>query len=134
MSRDPPPTLPVYQVVVDYDYLGTPGSMTVNYASEGTSAWVSMPPQSLWPWVVVTQERWISAPGRTVAGFEGRLTPVPVPTVPPTSHRVASATASHDSSSTSSALVIVGLVVLVAVIAGFGLLLIRRRRAHATES
>ncbi len=125
--QDPPATLPVYQVDVDYKYLGTSGSMTVNYASDGTSAWVSMPPQSLWPGVVVTQQRWILAPDRTVAGFEGRLRPLPVPSATPTS---APAAASDNSLSTTLLLVIGGLVVVVAAI---GILVIRRRRGHTVD-
>src|ERR1700722_4520088 len=35
--QDPPSTLPVYEVDVTYKYQGTLGSMTVNYASDGTS-------------------------------------------------------------------------------------------------
>jgi hypothetical protein len=128
--EDPPPTLPVYQVEVGYKYLGSLGSMTINYASDGTSAWVSMPPQSLWPGVVVTQQRWILAPDRTVAAFEGKLTPEPVSKVPPTSHKAAAATVSHSPSSTTPLLVIAGLVVLVAVMS---LLVIRRRGARPTK-
>jgi hypothetical protein len=129
--ENPPATLPVYQVEVDYKYLRTLGSMTINYASDGTSAWVSMPPQSLWPGVVVTQERWIKAPDRTVAGFEGRLTPQTVPTVPTTSQSLAASPTSNGSSSTTLLLVIAGSVVLVA---GIAILGIRRRAAHSTQS
>jgi hypothetical protein len=129
--EDPPPTLPVYQVEVDYKYLGTLGSMTINYASDGTSAWVSMPPQSLWPGVVVTQQRWILAPDRTVAAFEGRLAPVPLPKALPTSHKAAAAVVSHGQSSTTPSLVIAVLAVLV--VAAIGILLIRRRSARPTN-
>jgi LPXTG-motif cell wall-anchored protein len=128
--QDPPPTLPVYQVQAEYKYQGTLGSMTVNYASDGTSAWVSMPPQTLWPGVVVTQQRWILAPDRTVAGFEGRLTPQSIPTGAPGSHGATPATASDSSLSTTQLLIIAGLVVLVA---GTGLLVLRRRRAQPTN-
>jgi len=129
--QNPPPALPVYQLDVDYRYQGTPGSMTVYYASDGTSAWVSMPPQTLWPGVVVTQQRWIEAPDRTVAGFEGRLTPVTVPNVPASSHQAVAATASHGSSSTTQLLIIAGVVV---VVAGIGILAIRRRGGHSTRT
>lgn len=129
--QDPPSTLPVYQVDVEYKYLGTLGSMTVNYASDGTSAWVSMPPQSLWPGVVVTQERWILAPDRTVAGFEGRLTPQPVPAPPSGSHKSAAGAVSESSSSTTQLLVIAALVVLVA---AAGILVIRRQRAGSAHT
>jgi LPXTG-motif cell wall-anchored protein len=118
----------VYQVQAEYRYQGTLGSMTVNYASDGTSAWVSMPPQTLWPGVVVTQQRWILAPDRTVAGFEGRLTPQPIPTG---SSTPTAAPATDSSLSTTQLLIIVGLVV---VIAGIGLVVLRRRRAHPTNS
>jgi len=47
-----------------------------------------------------------------------------------TSHKAVAAPASHSSSSTTCALVIAGLVVLVA---GIGLLVIRRRGAHPTN-
>jgi len=129
--EDPPTALPVYQVEVDYKYLGTLGSMTVNYASNGTSAWVSMPPQSLWPGVVVTQQRWILAPDRTVAGFEGRLTPEPVPTAPPTSHKAVALMASQGSSSTALLLIFAGALLLVA---GIGIVVIRRRGARSTRT
>lgn len=116
---------------MEYKYLGTLGSMTVNYASDGTSAWVSMPPQSLWPGVVVTQERWILAPDRTVAGFEGRLTPQPVPAPPSGSHKSAAGAVSESSSSTTQLLVIAALVVLVA---AAGILVIRRQRAGSAHT
>jgi hypothetical protein len=128
--EDPPSTLPVYQVEVGYKYLGSLGSMTINYASDGTSAWVSMPPQNLWPGVVVTQQRWILAPDRTVAAFEGRLAPVPLPKAPSTSHKAAAAAVSHSQSSTTLLVVIAILVVLVA---GVSFLVIRRRGARATS-
>ncbi len=128
--EDPPSTLPVYEVDVAYKYLGTLGSMTINYASDGTSAWVSMPPQALWPGVVVTQQRWILAPERTVAGFEGRLTPQPVPTAPSTSHKAA-APASHGSSSTSQLLIVAGALVLVA---GIAIVVIRRRGTRSMRT
>ena len=129
--EDPPSTLPVYEVDVGYKYLGTLGSMTINYASDGTSAWVSMPPQSLWPGVVVTQQRWILAPDRTVAGFEGRLTPAPVPTAPPTSHKAIAVMASQGSSSTAQLLIFAGALVLVA---GIAIVVIRRRGARSTRT
>jgi len=129
--EDPPSTLPVYEVDVDYKYLGTLGSMTINYASDGTSAWVSMPPQSLWPGVVVTQQRWILAPDRTVAGFEGRLTPEPVPTARPTPHKATAVMASQGSSSTAELLIFAGALVLVA---GIGIVVIRRRGARSTRT
>jgi len=129
--EDPPSTLPVYEVDVDYKYLGTLGSMTINYASDGTSAWVSMPPQSLWPGVVVTQQRWILAPDRTVAGFEGRLTPEPVPTAPSTQHKATAVMASQGSSSTAPLLIFAGALVLVA---GIGIVVIRRRGARSTRT
>ena len=128
--EDPPPTLPVYQVDVGYKYQGTFGSMTINYASDGTSAWVSMPPQSLWPGVVVTQQRWIQAPERTVAGFEGRLTPVPVPTAPATTKKAVATSAPRRSSSTGPVVLIAVLLVLVA---GFALVVIRRRGTHTAS-
>lgn len=128
--QDPPSTLPVYQVDVGYRYQGTLGSMTVITASDGTSAWVSMPPQSLWPGVVVTQQRWIVAPDRTVAGFEGRLTPASVPTVP-TSHESAAPAASGGSTSTSAVLVIAGAVVVAAAVC---IVLIRRRDTRSKQA
>lgn len=127
--ENPPATLPVYQVDVDYKYQGTLGSMTVDYASDGTSAWVSMPPQSLWSGALVTQQRWILAPDRTVAGFEGRLTPAPVPKAAPT-HEAIAAT-SDSSSSTTRLLIIAALLVLVV---GIGLLVIRRRGARTSKT
>ncbi len=126
--ENPPGTLPVYQVNVDYKYLGTRGFLTVDYASDGTSAWVSMPPQSLWPGAVVTQQRWILAPERTVAGFEGRLTPVPVPKSTPTHQAI---TATSTSSSTTRLLIIAGVLVLAA---GIGLFVIRRRAAGTSTT
>ena len=132
--QNPPKALPVYQVDVDYKYLGTLGTMTVDYASDGTSAWVSMPPQSLWPGALVTQQRWILAPGRTVAGFEGRLTPAPVPKVAPNHEAIAATShgsSSHGSSSTTWLLIIAALLVLVA---GIGLFVIRRRGAGGSRT
>jgi hypothetical protein len=125
--QDPPTTLPEYQVEVSYRYQGTLGSMTVNYVSDGTSAWVSMPPQTLWPGVVVTQQRWIVAPDRTIAGFEGRLTPESVPTA----HESAAPAASGGSTSTPELIVIAGLVVLAAAIC---ILLIRRRDSRSKQA
>jgi hypothetical protein len=128
--EDPPATLTVYQVDVEYNYQGTLGTMTVNYASDGTSAWISMPPQALWPGVNVTQQRWIKAPDRTVAGFEGQLAPVPIATAPPTT-KADAATSAHHSSSSAGPLLIVGLLV---VLAAIGFVVLRRRDTHATSA
>ena len=123
--EDPPTAAPVYQVAVDYNYQGVDGSMTINYRlGVGTDAWISMPPQTLWPGVVVTQQRWIRAPDRTVAGFEGQLTPEPVPTPPPTTESAARSAASTTNSSWLPALVVGGLAILVG---GAVLVAVRRR-------
>jgi hypothetical protein len=123
---NPPPTLPVYDVQVEDEYLGSLSTMTVYYASDGKSAWISMPPQSLWPGVVVTQQRWIQAPDRTVAAFEGHLSALPVPTGSSSSSHSQSATDSNASLSTAWILLIAGMVVIAAAIA---LMVIRRRRS-----
>lgn len=123
--QNPPSQLPVYDVELQWKYEGTVGSMTVYYASDGTSAWVSMPPQTLWPGVVVTQQRWIQAPNRTVAAFEGHLTPVPVP-----KGRTVTATAPQSSLSTAWILAIAGVVV---VGAGIGIAVIRKRGAARSK-
>jgi hypothetical protein len=135
--QNPPSNLPVYDVEVQDKYLGTLNTMTVDYASDGTSAWISMPPQSLWTGVIVTQQRWILAPDRTVAAFEGHLAPQPVPhgtgsqRIAITPHKPNSATTSQGSLSTAWILVITGVVV---VGSGVAIMVVRRRRGGSRQT
>jgi len=135
--QNPPSNLPVYDVAVEDKYLGTLNTMTVDYASDGTSAWISMPPQSLWPGVEVTQQRWILAPGRTVAAFEGHLAPQPVEhgsgsqTLGISAAHSHATAASQGSLSTATILVLAGVVV---VGAGIAIMVVRRRRGAATKT
>jgi hypothetical protein len=135
--QNPPSNLPVYDVEVQDKYLGTLNTMTVDYVSDGKSAWISMPPQSLWPGVIVTQQRWILAPDRTVAAFEGHVAPVPVrqgkgtQRIGITANPPNSATTSQGSLSTAWILVIAGVVV---VGSGVAIMVVRRRRGSATKA
>ena len=120
----------MYPVEVDYLYENTPGYITVNYVSDGTQAWVSLPAQEMWPGAVVTPEqadKWLLAPEGTVAAFKGEVAPVTIPVAPPETEPVASSGSS--SGGTSVGLVVAVVVGAAAVIALIVLGLGRRRES-----
>ncbi len=135
--EDPPAALPVCRVSVRYSAAGQPVKpMQVDYASDGKTAWVALPPQALWPGVFVSVHRWTVALPRAVEAFAGKAEPLPVTTTPsstPTSNGIAAPAGENTSSSDDSA----APWIIVAVVVGIGLLLggigyaVRRRRVAA---
>ncbi len=128
----PPTSLPVYQIEVDYTYEVAPGFITVNYASDGTTAWVALPAQELWPGAVVTPEqgdKWLRAPDGTVAAFHGQVVAETIPTAPPDTI----AESSGSSSSDNPVGLVIAVVVAAVVVVGLVVLGVGRRRKTATE-
>src|SRR5205807_1500065 len=77
--QDPPAALPVCRVSVRYTVADRRlAPMQVDYASDGKTAWVALPPQNLWPGAFVTVHRWTVALPSAVAAFAGKGTPQPV--------------------------------------------------------
>jgi hypothetical protein len=136
--QDPPANLSVSHVSVPYQYYGSSlPPMLMYYASDGQTAWVGMPPQSLWPGAEVTKLAWIVAPPRTIAAFAGKLSPIPVvsdtTTTRPTTTTTGSAArqaAKHGGS--SSGWPWVALVVALVLVLGLAGFTARRRRAPIT--
>ncbi|HMC70767.1 MAG TPA: hypothetical protein VKJ07_16535 [Mycobacteriales bacterium] len=133
--QDPPAALPVCRVSVRYTVADRRlAPMQVDYASDGKTAWVALPPQNLWPGAFVTVHRWTVALPSAVAAFAGKGTPQPVATAapsttaPPTDGSAAPAPAKKSSSDGANALwMVVGLVVVIALVAGTGYVVARRR-------
>jgi LPXTG-motif cell wall-anchored protein len=76
--QDPPPTLPVSRVDVRGQWGDgtTPGTVTVYYASDGTTAWISFPDQdaSPEPYTPPPPSHWFVAPPRVIQAFNGTAT------------------------------------------------------------
>lgn len=128
--EDPPPALDVYTVDVTDTIQGNPARLIAYYASDGQSAWVSMPPQDLGGGASVSQQKWLIAPQRTIAAFEGKLAPEPVAgasTSKTAGHAAASSSPKDTASNTPLVLAFAALVLLA--LAAFGINLARRRRA-----
>lgn len=129
--EDPPPSLAVYTVDVTDTIQGNPARLLAYYASDGQSAWVSMPPQDLGGGASVSQQKWLIAPQRTIAAFEGKLAPEPVAgaSTSKTSGHTASSSGSKGTTSSNTPLVLAfGALVLLALVA-FGISRSRRRTA-----
>jgi hypothetical protein len=140
VKQRPPAGVPIYHISVPYTYLyGTQKAapMRVLFAVQGTSAWVGMPPQALWPGAWVATEWWLVAPERTKPAFEGKLQAVkvadaPPPTTPPTTAKgTERAAPAHKSSSSTPTAVWIALVVLLAVLAGAGGIFFLTSRSRA---
>ena len=137
--QDPPKTLRVCRVSVRYTVAGQRyGPMQVDYASDGKTAWISLPLQNLWPGVSVTVHRWTVALPTAVAAFEGKGTPVPVATAPPqtstpSTNGLADPAPAGKSSSDGSdaAWIILALVVGVGLLGVTGYVVVRRRAVAA---
>jgi hypothetical protein len=137
----PPANLPVSRMTVVSVFNGVNEPLTVFYASDGTTAWVGMPPQGF-GWAGVDKERWIAAPQskRLQQAFAGKLQPVRQPAGPtttsvgtPSSTAQPATTSSTDGGSDSKAGWFVGGAVVV-VIAGLTIFTLRRRRPATPAS
>lgn len=127
---DPPAT--ATRSVITYDYVftnddpDTTGTMTLNYAQQGGTGWVSFPEQNLWPGSAVTADlanKWFVISPAFVAGFNGQGTVRTFPTAD-------SGTTTSSSSDVSSVLIIVVIVVAVVLLGGV-YAITRRRRSKA---
>lgn len=76
---DPPSCLPVFHMrsTITNSHLTTP--LVVYYATDGTTAWVGMPPQSL-GFASVSKLTWIRSPeaGTTIAAFAGDVAAIDI--------------------------------------------------------
>jgi len=137
-NENPPKSLPVSHLSVRYTYAGTSENpMVVYYASDGHTAWVGMPPQSLWFGASVTSERWIRAPdsAKTMAAFEGKLAAIPVPgsgtsTTTPTAAPDAANHSSGGGGTSSATWALIGAGIVIAAAAVVGALRLRGRSAR----
>jgi len=72
--QDPPPTLPVYRVDVTGTWGQLSGALTVYYASDGSTAWLSFPQDQI-PTANPTNPppptSWFVPPTRVIAAFNG---------------------------------------------------------------
>jgi hypothetical protein len=130
----PPRNLPISHLTVTTVWRTNQEPLKVLYASDGTTAWVGMPPQSF-GWAGVNSERWIAAPQshKVIEAFAGKLQPVrppPASTTTPSSTTRPKTTAATDGGSGSSAAwwLVGGAAV---VVAGALILTLRRRSASA---
>jgi hypothetical protein len=122
----PPRCLPIAQLHMSTTWSGTSVPIVVYYASDGDTAWVGMPPQSL-GWASVDSEKWILAPNpaATIAAFGG---PNAGPTTTAACPTTGSNTASSKQSSSSGISWAWIATPLVAIVVGAGVWLVARRR------
>ena len=117
----------VFDYVFTADDPDTTGTMTVNYAQQGPTGWVSFPAQVLWPGSEIPTElagKWFMISPAFVAGFNGQGT---VQTFPVDD----GGSTTGSSSSINGALIIVVVVLAVAVL---GAVLAFNRRRGASRS
>ncbi|MBU6328770.1 MAG: hypothetical protein KGR18_02310 [Acidobacteria bacterium] len=124
---DPPATATRSTIVFDWVFTAqtpsTSGTLTVDYAQQGTTGWVALPAQALWPGAGIMEEtagKWFVISPSFVSAFNGQAT---VETFAPDG---GGSNGSSSSSSINGALV-VGVIVL-AVLVLAGALVVRRRR------
>lgn len=125
----PPATATRYTITFDYVFTNEdpdiPGTMTVNYAQQGGTGWISFPEQNLWPGTAITAEladKWFVISPAFVAGFNKQGT---IKTFAPTPD---DDTTTSSSSDVSSVLIVVVIVAAVALLGG-GYLIVQRRRS-----
>jgi hypothetical protein len=131
--KSPPPGLPVWTVLAQTKFRGVDVPMTMLFVTQGSTAWLSMPaPQDL-GWSVVSRQRWIEPPARTIAAFEGKLKPIA--TAATTTTTAAHPSSSHGSNSDSSATTVIIVMVLGVAFIGGGIAWAtsRRRKASVVE-
>ncbi len=112
-----------FEYVFTVDEPAVTGTMTVNYAQQGSTGWVSFKAQALWPGSAIPAEldgKWFVISPAFVAGFNGQGT---VRTFP-----VDDGSSTKSSSSSINGGVIVGVIVIAVVVLG-GVLAVRRRRS-----
>jgi hypothetical protein len=126
VSAKPPKSAPVYRVTILQQWQGQEQNLTVLYARQGTSAWVTMPPQNF-GWASVATENWITAQSLTITAFDNATGPLPSPTASTT----AGSGSTASSKSGTSAGVWVALGAAVVVILAIGISLASRRRRPA---
>ena len=124
---EPPATATRY--VITYDYVFTnddpdsSGTMTLNYATQGSTGWVSFPAQPLWPGSAITAEtadKWFVLSQSFVAGFNDQGTVK-------TFAIADSGTTTKSSSDVSSGLIVVVMIVAVVLLGGIYAITQRRR-------
>jgi hypothetical protein len=146
--QDPPADATRYSMTIGFDasengntlMLGidpelAKGTFIVNYATDGTSAWISLPEQPLWPAAGIDAERadkWFLAEPATIAAFNGQGvlqatndtdTGGDVNIIEAEADAPASTSTSSNSSGVLIAVVLIGFVAIVA-----GAFLLNRRR------
>jgi hypothetical protein len=149
--QDPPTDATIYTMTIGFDasengstaVLGidpelAKGTFIVNYATDGTNAWISLPEQALWPAAAIDADhadKWFVAEPATIAAFNGQgvledtsqtNNGGSAPTIEPD----AETTTSSSSSSSTGTLVAVVIGGFVAVVVG-AFLLNRRRSGGA---
>lgn len=77
--RDPPPDLPVHRVDSTGDWAGSTGSVTVYYATDGTTPYIAFPGLVIWTdeSEVPAPANWFVAPPRVIDAFNGSADLVP---------------------------------------------------------
>jgi hypothetical protein len=77
--RDPPPELPVYRVDSTGDWAGSTGTVTVYYATDGTTPYIAFPGLVVWTdeSEVPAPSNWFVAPPRVIEAFNGTADLVP---------------------------------------------------------
>jgi hypothetical protein len=136
-NEKPPKCLPVSTIRFTNEFGGLKTPTTVWYASDGTNAWVGMPPQQL-GFAVVQSDKWIPAPDATatIATFNAPGDPPSTtndcasntPTTTPTT----TAKVSPDDSSSSTTWVWFAVPAAIVVAIGIWLLMRSRSRARTT--
>jgi hypothetical protein len=133
-NENPPGELGVHEIAVHTTWRDNDLTMLVYYASDGTDAWVGMPPQDV-GFATVDAENWIRAPEQTQAlmpGISGDTDGDPV-----TATTTGGATATTDvtgdaaantSDDDDSILPLVAIAGIAVVVAGVGAFLLGRRR------
>lgn len=148
---DPPADATRYSLTIGVDAsaagntiaLGIPpeeavGSFIVNYATDGTNAWISLPAEPLWPGAGIDEahaDKWFVAEPETIAAFNGKgvvqQTADSGDITFADEHDAAAATTSSSSSSPNAVLVIVVVLGALAVIIGATYAVNRRRTGGA---
>ena len=121
----PPANLPVSHVTIAFTFQQSSRTMVVYYATDGTTAWVGMPPQEL-GFGSVTKLAWVNEP-KSLA-FSRQLKSPGLPTSP------SSKAAKSGGGFAWSTVVVLVAVALVGALAAFGVARARRGRRDATVS
>jgi hypothetical protein len=136
-QEHPPANLPVSQLHVNITQDGTPSTLLIFYATDGTKAWVGAPAPAPVP-PPPNDQKWIRVPkpAETIAAFNGTMAPICAdptgavsttrPSTPTTLRLAVKPTGSSSGSGTPWILIIVGVLVVGA--AGVAVSRVRRHR------